>query len=273
MRKLIIASATVLLSTPAFAVYSFKGSDTLAGVMTDAIVAAGLEGEISYVGGGSGKGEEGIVAGTQGIAAMSRAMKPELVKKAAAAGTEMIEHTIGLDGLGLFVKGDSPVAKLDMAMLKKIFTCEVTTWEQVPASGKTGTIKALRRNDASGTTDTFKSLVGVKEFGACVTIMAETSDIAAATARDADALGYAGMSAKRDGNKAVAIAKTAGGAVYLPTVNNIRSFIYPLARKLYVYEAKGAVNPNGAESKLLDKVVDRSFLDPIIQQNEFYTLD
>lgn len=74
--RLISAVALSTISASAFAApFTFKGSDTLAGMMTDAIQAAGLAEEIQYVGGGSGKGEEAIVAGQQGIAPMSRELK------------------------------------------------------------------------------------------------------------------------------------------------------------------------------------------------------
>ncbi|NBW83603.1 phosphate ABC transporter substrate-binding protein, partial [bacterium] len=98
--------STLVLSTvsaSAFAApFTFKGSDTLAGLMTDAIQAAGLQDELQYAGGGSGKGEEALVAGQQGIAPMSREMKKEATAKAVAAGINPVAHPIALDGIGIF---------------------------------------------------------------------------------------------------------------------------------------------------------------------------
>ncbi|MFZ9519636.1 MAG: PstS family phosphate ABC transporter substrate-binding protein [Silvanigrellaceae bacterium] len=269
--------STLVLSTvsaSAFAApFTFKGSDTLAGLMTDAIQAAGLQDEIQYAGGGSGKGEEALVAGQQGIAPMSREMKKEAAAKAVAAGINPVAHPIALDGIGVFVNRTNVVGKMSLPLIKSIFTCQITDWSKVPASQKVGTIEVFRRDDASGTTDTFKSIVGVKEFGPCVKVLKETTDIANETSNNPNAVGYAGLSATRDGNRPVTISKDDNSGAYLPTVHNIRKSLYPLARTLYVYEATGSYTLNSAESKLLPQILDRSFMDPIVQQNDFITLD
>lgn len=274
MRNIFVGSVSIVVSGLAFAApASFAGSDTMAGIFSDSINQSNLQAELTYAGGGSGKGEAAIVAGQQGIAPMSRAFKAEAREKAAAAGITLKEHVVGLDGLGLWVKKDSSLTRIDFETLQKIFSCEITKWDDVPYANRSGSIVALRRDDASGTTDTFKSLVGIKKFGDCVKILAETVDIAAETSVNIDAIGYAGLSAGRDANRALAVSVKSDSPAILPTVRNIRTFAYPLARKLFVYEAQGAIKPSAAEAKLLENVLDRSFIDPIVQQNEFITLD
>jgi phosphate transport system substrate-binding protein len=273
-----ISLATVLAlasvgSTALADVKAIEGSDTLYGVLSDAILASGLDGELSYAGGGSGKGEAALVEGRQGIAPMSRAMKDDAVAKAKAKGIEVVPHKVGLDGVGVFVNKTNSLAKIDMNSLRSIFSCKAGNWEDIPGSTKKGAIKVYRRNDSSGTTDTFKSLVKIDAFGSCVTVVNETADIAAITSKDENALGYAGLSAGTDKNKALSIAVDGSATPYLPTIGNIRSFSYPLSRYLYVYEAKGAVTPTASEAALLEKVLDRGFIDPILQSNEFFTLD
>jgi ABC-type phosphate transport system substrate-binding protein len=117
------------------------------------------------------------------------------------------------------------------------------------------------------------SMVGVKKFGDCVISLEHTTDIAAKTATEAGAIGYSGLTARREGNLTLAVAKNDGESGVLPTVSTIRRFAYPLARKLFVYEASGAVVPSEAERELLNLVLDRSFMDPIMQDSEFYTVD
>jgi ABC-type phosphate transport system substrate-binding protein len=181
---------------------------------------------------------------------------------------------LALDGIGIFVNESNTVAGIDLATLKAIYTCKLTKWEQLPNSTKTGSIVVVRRNDSSGTTDTFKNLVGVKEFGACVTVMAETTDISTKTATDVNAIGYSGATAKKDGNLALPVAVDANSKYVPLNVNTVRSFEYPLARKLFVFEATGSKTPNASEEKLLNSyLLDRSFLDPIVQDHEFYTVD
>lgn len=271
-----LITSVLLASISASAVaapFTFKGSDTLAGIMTDAIQAAGLANEIQYVGGGSGKGEEAIVAGQQGIAPMSREMKKDAAAKAVAAGINPVAHPIALDGIGVFVNRANLVNKMSLATVKAIFTCQITDWSKIPSSTKSGTIEVFRRDDASGTTDTFKHIVGIKEFGPCVKVMKETIDIANETSNNPNAIGYAGLSATREGNRPATLSKDENSGAYLPTVHNIRQKLYPLARTLYVYEATGSYSLNPVESKLLPQLLDRSFLDPIVQQNDFITLD
>lgn len=279
MKKQILTAAAIVLglglssAANAQVRQSFQGSDTLAGVMTDALAASGMESQLTYVGGGSTNGEKAILNGEQGLAPMSREVKKEVVESAKAQGVEFIPHVIGLDGVGVFVNRSNAIDRFDFATLRDIFTCKTTQWQQVPGSRRTGEIKAFRRNDVSGTTDTFKTLVGIKEFGACVKVLAETVDVAHATESIADAIGYSGLSAKRDNNHAAPLAKAAGDAAVEPTTATVRDGSYPLARKLFVYEVSGTRKPSTAETAFLGYLTDRSFLDPIIQDNEFITLD
>lgn len=267
-----IFAVVVALANAAQAKHLISGSDTLGGVMTDAIIAAGMDQNIGYIGGGSGVGEKALVNGEIGLTAMSREMKPEFVAQAKAAGVEVVPHVVGLDGLAIFVNGSNPVQGLDLSTLARIYSCELTSWSQIPGSGKSGAIRAYRRNDLSGTTDTFKTLTGLKNFGACVTIVNETADIAEKTSIDADAVGYAGLSGKKDKNRSVAISRKSGEAFVLATAATIRNESYPLSRKLYVYEASGARQPNAIEAQLLEQLLDRSFMDPILQDHDFITL-
>lgn len=254
-------------------VKAIEGSDTLYGLISDAILASGLEGDITYAGGGSGKGETALLQGRQGIAPMSRPMKDDAVAQAKAKGIEVVPHKIALDGVGVFVHGSNPLEKIDMNSLRSIFSCRAGNWEDIPGSTKKGPIKVFRRNDSSGTTDTFKSLVKIEQFGSCVTVLPETADVAAITSKDSEALAYSGLSAGTGKNKALSVATDDSATWYLPTIANIRTFKYPLSRYLFVYEAKGAVVPTASEAALLDKVLDRGFMDPIVQANEFFTLD
>jgi phosphate transport system substrate-binding protein len=276
MKKIVVLSAMAAVagwSMPASAVYSFQGSDSLAGVMSDAVIKSGMNKEIAYTGGGSGKGEDAIVKGDQGIAPMSREMKPEMADKAKARGVIFKAYVIGLDGVGVFVNASNATTGMDLDLIRDIFTCVKTDWRDVPGSNKSGRINAFRRNDKSGTTDTFKTLVGIKTFGACVTAVEETPDIAEKTSKDANAIGFAGHTAKTAQNKNVKVARAAGQPMVDLNVNTVRNFSYPLARKLFVYEATGAAQPNATEAKFLKWITKRTNLDPIIQDNEYYTID
>src|SRR5690348_8847207 len=92
----LVISSSVALSASA-QVEELRGSDTLFGVITEAINKTGLQGELSYVGGGSGAGESGLRAGTQGIAPMSRALSAAAVDDLKKQGVTPVEQVIGLD--------------------------------------------------------------------------------------------------------------------------------------------------------------------------------
>ncbi len=267
------ASALLTWSAAAQAVYTFQGSDTLAGALSDAIIAAGMNTEISYVVGGSGKAETAMINGEQGIGPMSRDLKPEAVEQAQKNGIGFNRHVIALDGVGLFVNSVNTVAGLTKQVIADIYTCKITQWENVPGSNLTGKINAFRRDDFSGTTDTFKTLVGVSKFGDCVSVLEQTIDLAERTSADAQAIGYSGHTAKRDNNRSVAVANSANEPFVELNVNTVRSFAYPLSRSLFIMETTGAHTPNEAEAKLLGWILDRSNMDQIVQDNEFYTVD
>lgn len=265
---LILAAATASAQTKVL----FAGSDTLGGVMTDAIIAAGMDSQIQYTGGGSGLAEKGLQTGDQNIGPMSREIKPEVLADLNSRGLNVIPHVVALDGIAIFVKDSSPVSSLDLPTLTRVFTCEITQWEQIPGANARGAIRVFRRNDNSGTTDAFKHFTGLKKFGACVTMVNETADIAEATARDNMAIGYAGLSGKIEHNKVLAISKGAGSPAVVPNTTTIRDFSYPMARNLYVYEIVGR-ELSQPEADLMSYVTDRSFMDPIVQSHEFITID
>lgn len=285
-----LLTAGLTLGSPAAsaAPLTLKGSDTLFGAITDAINTLGLQGDLQYVGGGSGTGEAAILARTQSIAPMSRAFADTALATASQEGISVAQHVVGLDGVSIFVKASEGVAQISIPVLQSIFggdggagtpaacasASRVRDWSQVPGSGKTGPIQALRRNDDSGTTDTFEKLVGVKAFCPDVQIKATTADIAAETSSNPAAIAYAGDSARQAGqNKPLAIGKTEAGPFVAPSTATIRHFTYPLARRLYIVEAQGSVTRTGAEETLLRNLLDRSFFDPILVTNEFVTCD
>lgn len=271
-----LAIATVILGTASIAAAQpavLRGSDTLFGATTDAINVAGLSGDLSYAGGGSGLGETGLRNGTQGIAPMSREISAAGQDDLLNQGVFPVQTVIGLDGVSVFVQAGAP-GQIDIPTIRGIYTCAITSWDSIPGSGKTGQIKAFRRDDVSGTTDVFKSLVGISTFGSCVTVLASTSDIADVTSTDASAIGYSGLSGSRPGhNQELSVGRTSAGPFVAPNENTIRNFSYPLARRLYINSVSEGRVPSVAEQALLDFMSNPDNMDPILVANEFVTCD
>src|SRR5690348_3190779 len=124
MKKLLslVAFAAVGASFTAHAdPFQFRGSDTLFGAITDAINQSGLQSDLQYLGGGSGLGEKGLLAGTQTIAPMSRPLSTGAINDLLNQGIEPVATVIGLDGVAVFVKASESAAQIDLATLRGIF--------------------------------------------------------------------------------------------------------------------------------------------------------
>jgi ABC-type phosphate transport system substrate-binding protein len=98
-----------------------------------------------------------------------------------------------------------------------------------------------------------------------------TAQIAAHTSTETNAIGFAGRSATRSTNRPLALAAGSAGPFIAPTTAAIRDFSYPLARRLYMISVSDGREPSDAEQALLDKVTDRSFMDPILEANDLVT--
>lgn len=284
MKNFTVAGLVAGLTVAATAAHAdpkdLRGSDTLFGVVTQAISTAGLDSVLRYVGGGSGTGEAGLINGTQGIAPMSRALSASAITNLRNQGVEPVQHVVGLDAVSMWVKADGGVTSIDIPTIRGIYTCQITDWANVPNSGKTGPITVYARNGQSGTTDTFKTLIGGlpattsgnANWGPCIHEVEQTTEISDATSADASAIGFAGLSAGRPGqNQSLAVARDQASAAVLPSEANIRAFSYPLSRRLFVNAVSVGRVPSDDEQALLDVMFDRDFLDPILTANEFIT--
>lgn len=271
MKKLLLV-LTVALAIPSFGIGRIQGSDTLYGVMTESIERSKLSGDLQYVGGGSGKGESALIDQTQGIAPMSREVSADAMTKLAAKGLKATGHVIALDGIAMFVNEKNRANLLDLDTIKKIFNCEIRKWEEISSSKVKGEIRVYRRDDASGTTDLVKHVLGIKQFGTCVQVANSAEEISQSTATELEAFGYGGLSSHVEGkNRPLSIANKVGAKGVYPTVETIRNRSYPLSRNLYLYELNQGTSD--AEQDLIQNMTDRKFMDPIVQKHEFFTLN
>jgi len=269
----------------------FFGSDTVYEAITSAVAASPANGSLTYYGSGSGNGEK-CLRGTavtysgatycngskdQSIAPMSR----NLV--GCQAGE--VSHRVALDGIGLWSASSQNISDLSLADVRGAFcgsdgsgsasACSTTTWSTLSngasSTNPSNAISAYRRDDASGTTDTFKTILGnngltctafcssVKVVvdrtggpflstdgttsslqapnGPCVSTDSATDCIGRLAAANSDVLAYAGL-----GATAKAAPKALSVAGKTPTLTNIRNLVsnpanaYAFARFLYLNE-------------------------------------
>ncbi|MFY2558708.1 PstS family phosphate ABC transporter substrate-binding protein [Corallococcus terminator] len=277
------------------AIPNFYGSDTLKEALIASTLQSGagliIEGKGSGVGEAclrNGVGSSGFCsAAAQTLAPMSRDFAAPKTASGSACFTGTAtgaccpgerSNTIALDAVSAFVKSTRfsalPNTGLTTEQLRRIFfatdssgvaitgACP-TNWNQVDVSQPSATIVKYRRDDLSGTTDTFKSLLKGGTFCPGITVIVDgsvsnptpctsfdsaTTCIGKLTENDANAIGFAGDSATRAGNaklwlKAVApITPTTAGYVE-PSIPNVRKLIqagetnaYPLSRRIFLNE-------------------------------------
>lgn len=299
MLKRILFAGAALLTTGAvaFATQTLDGSTTLKEVVQDSItgaVTAGVvqPGALAYMPQGSGFGAAALVNGTQGIAPMSRDVSDSEAAAIAANGNTLVRHVIGLDGVSAYVRTDASIQGISKAALIAMYAgadgtgtngtapgqCQgpdrITDWSQVPGSGKSGPVIALRRDDSSGTTDAFKNLVGIKAFCADVQLIPEADACEHATT---DGFGgfdpsrttcYAGLGSLLPGvNQALSVCANDMTGCVAPSQSTVLDFSYPLTRRLYLNEVLEQGSDD--EHALRDWMLVDSNINPIITAHEF----
>lgn len=189
--------------------------------------------EVLVTAGGTGVGITDIAKGNSEIAMASREIKAEEKSKYETSDKKFTETLVGYDGIVIAVSPqvfDSGVEKITSDQLRKIYSGEITNWSQL--GGKSIEIYALGRKSGSGTRDTFnEEIMGSKEAETpgVATEAEGNSEVKTAIVGSDRAIGYVGYSFVRDKS----IMPLALDDVE-PTVDNIKSGDYPLARKLYL---------------------------------------
>lgn len=230
-----------------------KGSDTM--VMLAQKWAEVYEGEnpgmqIQVSGGGSGTGIAALLNGTTQIANASRPMKEEEKEQIRQKfGVEPVEYAVAKDGITVYIHPDNPVNELSIEQLRGIYDGSITNWSEV--GGPDGNIVLYGRENNSGTYDYFKEHVLDKgDFATTTSSLPGTAAVVNAVGKDRGGIGYGGA-AYSTGVKVVKL-KGADGVALEPSLENVTSGKYPLARDLYFYLVE---EPTGAIRKYIDWVL------------------
>jgi phosphate transport system substrate-binding protein len=191
------------------------------------------------------------------------------------------EWTIGMDGVLVLVQPANPIGRLRRDQIENIFCARIgglpnphhiTDWSQV--GGHPGRIQVYRRNDASGTTATFKALAmqpcsGSQPFPDTARDFSSSEDLSDAVAADANGIGYAGLAARRN-SKAVDIAGTCG-LTTRAVAFNVKTEEYPLSRELRLY------SPVSRQTQLVKDFVSFATTTPqaraALQETGYYDLE
>ena len=169
------------------------------GALSEQFMADNSGVSVTYDPTGSGAGIEAASNGSADIGLASRALKDE--EKAGG----LTETVVALDGIAVIVNADSKVEDLSVEQIAKIFTGEITDWSEV--GGEAGKISCIGREAGSGTRDGFESITGTKDACKLDQELTSTGGVIEAVAGNANAIGYASLSAVegKDTVKAVTV--------------------------------------------------------------------
>ena len=191
---------------------------------------------VTYDPTGSGAGIKAASSGTADIGLSSRALKDE--EKAEG----LAETVVALDGIAVIVNADSAVSDLSVEQIAAIFTGEITDWSEV--GGEAGAISCIGREAGSGTRDGFESITGTTDACNLDQELTSTGGVIEAVAGNANAIGYASLSAVegKDSVKAV----TVGGVAC--TEETVLDGSYAIQRPFVLVTKTGAALSDAAQA-------------------------
>jgi len=245
-----VLTVGLMLTIPTFAAknLTIKGSTTVLPISqscAEAFMNKYSDVNISVQGGGSGVGIASLIDGTCDIADASRPIKDKEIKKAKDNGVDPYENVVALDGIAVIVHPSNPVDGLSLEQIKKIYTGEVSNWNEV--GGKNMKIVVISRDSASGTFETFNDLaLDDEKVRADALLQASNQAVAQAVSRTPGAIGYVGLGYLSSSVKAVSVDGVE------PNKANVVNGSYKLARELYMY-TDGA--PQGLVKNFIDFVL------------------
>ena len=188
---------------------------------------------------GSGTAPKGLLNGSAVIGMASRRLKKEEADAIQARfNVDPLmpgnEHVLALDGLAVIVNPANPIKQLSLEQIARIFSGAVTNWNEV--GGEDRPITVYRRDDKSGTYDTFVSLVLSPlnlKISPSATKFESSEQLSAAVLADTGGIGFIAVPYVGK-NDALKIASNCG-LTSAPSRFAIKSEEYPLARRLYLY--------------------------------------
>ncbi len=237
---------------------SSVGSDTLNNLMTlwaEEFKRLYPNVNIQIQGMGSSTAPPALTEGTANLGPMSRPMKDvEMEAFEAKYGYKPTAVGVGIDALAVYVHKDNPLTALSLPQVDAMFSAtrkcgygdDVKAWGPLGVTGSLAsqTIQLFGRNSVSGTYGYFKEHALCQgDFKDTVNEQPGSASVVQGVTKSVNGVGYSGIGYKTSGVKALALAKTEGGAPVPATPENAITGSYPLSRLLYVYVNKHPNKP------------------------------
>ena len=208
---------------------------------------------------GSSTGFKALIDSQAEIAHSSRQIKDSEAQKIKEAhGKDAVEHIVGYDGIAVYVNKNNPVKTISVPELGEIWAegGTINNWNQV--GGDDAEIRRQGRSNSSGTYTYFqKAILGKKpdgtgrEYKPGTGASSGSQGVVEFCMTTPSGIGYSGMSYKSDKVGWLSVSKEKGGEAFEPTIENVQSKQYPIARPLYIYTIG---EPEGIVKEYLDWV-------------------
>jgi len=213
-----------------------SGSTTLLQV-SEAWASAFMEefgGTIIVNGGGSGGGIADLINGINELANASRQIRDEEYKAAEDAGLDIQEYTVLYDGIAVIVSSNVSVEDLTVEQLSKIYTGEITSWEEL--GGDDAGIVIVARDSSSGTGEYFlEEVIQIgktldrNDYSEKALRLQSNADIVNQIKNNDNVIGYIGLGYLEESLKTVKVEGVE------PSIETVKDGTYPISRGLYIY--------------------------------------
>jgi phosphate transport system substrate-binding protein len=199
-------------------------------------------GQITISGGGSGVGIADLINKTNDLANSSRAIKSSEKDKAKAAGVDVKEYKVLLDGIAIVTSKNINIPELTLNQMADIYIGNITNWNEV--GGPDAPILAIARDSSSGTGEFFLQKVvqlnqtNTNDYSDNALRLQSNADVVNQVEANNNAIGYIGMGYLKEAGNNVNLIKVkfADGTPSIgPTDQTVADFSYPISRYCYIY--------------------------------------
>ncbi len=146
---------------------------------------------------GSGTGIKAVLEDRCDIGLSSRSLKD------AEKADGLVETVLAYDGIAIIVHPDNPVSDLSVETIAKMYTGEITNWQEV--NGNDAEIVLIGREAGSGTRDGFESITKTGDLCKYRQELTATGDVITTVASNPNAIGYASLASIKDSVKALQV--------------------------------------------------------------------
>lgn len=166
------------------------------GYLSESYMTSNPKIKVTYNPTGSGAGISAVSEGRCDIGLSSRDLKDD--EKATLTQT-----VVAIDGIAVIVNPENPVSDLSVETIGKLYTGEITNWNEVGGSDQP--VVLIGREAASGTRDGFESITGTKDKCQYSQELTSTGDVIQTVAGNPNAIGYASLAAVKDSIKVLSV--------------------------------------------------------------------